>query len=719
MTGVLDLSSYHFDVLSVPFIAAGLAVLVVLTYVLFTNGAPILRGSLLIVCTGLLLFVIGYAAVGSTSEPEVALQIYRLSLSLLPMSAAGTLLFLLALANRAAHHRVLIAVALGSAVPLAVVTAATDLVVRDVWLTPSGLYYFHVSLNGLAQLHASAIGVWVSLGVFLVWRRIRKEPSAARRKQLRGSILSFSICTVGLVDMPLGYGIGWYPVSWAFLTVGVLLALRLLIVDDLIHARELDRRVPEGILYLAGAAAGVWAALRLIGPDAAPALVILALVAVLLVMRLLSSLRRALATRDRTDDTPLDRAMERFSQRVQRMRVLDEIGGAAVELVELGIGSERVELLIPSRDDYSWERLDQETVPESHTPDPLLLVWFAQFSKPLSRDGISALRLGDLRQPLESLFAAHQAEVLVPLVNRDELVGMLAVGALPGGRAVRQEELAFLERMQEQTAAALVFARMSREATERVEVDKEVGLAAAVQAAFVPGDDLIQHARLELAGVYQPASKCGGDWWSVHEAPDGRVLVLIGDVTGHGIAAAMVTAAAKGCYDVAQQLMGDELDLPRLLELLDAVVRRAGGTQFFMTCFATLIDAEREVVRFANAGHVVPYLCRPQPDGSMSLDVLVARGDPLGAGDKNSYTEHQRDVLPGDLLIWYTDGLVECVNASRLQFGDRRMQRMLKRMSADTTDVRSVRDQVVRAAVAFQEGHPADDDITLVVGRVA
>jgi sigma-B regulation protein RsbU (phosphoserine phosphatase) len=275
-----------------------------------------------------------------------------------------------------------------------------------------------------------------------------------------------------------------------------------------------------------------------------------------------------------------------------------------------------------------------------------------------------------------------------------------------------------LEQTQEHAAAAMVHARMYEQATSRVEMDKEVGLAAAVQQAFIPRGEKIELTNMTFSGLYAPASKVGGDWWSVHELPGERVLLLIGDVTGHGIPAAMVTAAAKGCYDVAQRLMGADFDVVRLLDLLDDAVRRAGGNQFYMTCFATLLDPPRKRVTYANAGHVVPYLCRPTAEGSVKLDALVARGNPLGAVEKTEYQSTTRDIGSGDILVWYTDGIVECTNPVRRQFGDRRMQRLLRRVDGARATVQGVRNDLARAAIAFQEGHPADDDITLVVGRI-
>jgi sigma-B regulation protein RsbU (phosphoserine phosphatase) len=156
----------------------------------------------------------------------------------------------------------------------------------------------------------------------------------------------------------------------------------------------------------------------------------------------------------------------------------------------------------------------------------------------------------------------------------------------------------------------------------------------------------------------------------------------------------------------------------RLLELLDASVRVIGGDDFHMTCFATLLDPASHEVTYANAGHLVPYLCRLRPGGGVDLGVLAARGTPLGAGTQVGWRAHTRQLRDGDVLVWYTDGIVECVDRNGQQFGERRLQRLLRKIDRLDGDVRGLRDHLVRAALAFQGGVRADDDITLVVARV-
>jgi len=719
MSEIFKAENYQFSALSIPFLIATVVVLLVAVYVALVRGAPVLRFALLMVCAGLLPFVSASAMVGSTQNPEVAEVLYKFGFVLLGFASTGAMLFELALIHRVPQFKWVIIAALVISAVSGALGITTDLFIDGTRLTETGLLYFTMGPLGLVS--STLIGVWVGIGVTTVWRHIDLEPSPARRKVLRNASLAFSICALGLVDVPLSYGIGWHPVAWLALTVGLLLALRLLIADDLIHVQDFDRRVPLVILYMVVAAAAVWLLRDRLGPHSSIALFTLCVVALYYALRAMLALievsfRPTTTNQDR--DSPLDRALSRYAETVQRLTSEEAVGAETIEIVKLGLGAERIGFFLPSEDDYSWVKLDGGVLPESHTPDPLTLGWLSEQNEPILKDTLGTLRLGDLREPIERLFDVHRAEVIVPLVNRDELVGIITVGDLPDGRAVRADEQRFLHRLRDHASSALVYARMHREAARRVEVDKDVELAAAVQTGFVPSNDAIDvgAGHVRIAGAYTPASQCGGDWWSVHGLPDERVLVLIGDVTGHGIAAAMVTAAAKGCYDVAQRLMATDLNLVRLLELLDGSVRRVGAGKFHMTCFATLLDPANGTVTYANAGHVVPYLCRKSGDRGYDLDALVARGNPLGAGENPKYRQDTAKLRAGDMLVWYTDGIVECMNHQQRQFGDRRMQRLLRKL--ETEDVVKVREKVLRASAAFREGVPADDDITLVVGRV-
>ena len=250
------------------------------------------------------------------------------------------------------------------------------------------------------------------------------------------------------------------------------------------------------------------------------------------------------------------------------------------------------------------------------------------------------------------------------------------------------------------------------------QVAAEVELAAVVQQAFIPDGRPRGLGPVELAGSFIPASQCGGDWWAALELPHGAgTLVLVADVTGHGIGAARITAAARGAYDAALRLSGGAADLDGLMAAMDAAVRRVGAGHYHMTCFAAIIDPERRV-RFTSAGHVAPYVARRAADGRVQIDALVARGNPLGVGfgTAAAAVTEQRLGL-GDLVIFYSDGLIDCVNPGGERLGDRRMQRLLRDLVAAELDIGTVRDRIEETVQDFAAGAQQTDDITFVAVR--
>ena len=717
MTAPLDPSSFQSYWLSLPFGVAALGLIAMGFVALFVNGSRILRATYLLIVGCLFPAVASPLVASFVDDSALDLAIYRMGFALLPTGAAGMLMIQCAMARELRRHRwVLIAattVCMFSSIP----AMLTGWYVADLHQTTWGLRYFTAGpLLGVPV--ALSVGLLGATAYFLV-RRYRGEVDSQRREQIKLSLLAAAAFAVSLGDLLLAHGIGAYAISWLFLPAGAFLLLRALFMDSLIDRKSADRRAGLVLAYALMAGVSVWLVWDLLDEPSILAMAVMA-VGVFASLRVLTTLFEI--TRHPTSSnagTPLERLLEQFTGKVQGLHSEQEIGEVTGETLRLALGCDLSGLLLPSPKDWSWVTYHGKPVPEEAQPDPFAFNWLLEHPKPIQRSELPGMRLADLRTSIETLFAANVADIIAPLVSRDEMVGMLVLGFRKSARPLGRDELDFLDKATEQLAAALVYSRMHREVNRRVAAHKEVELAAAVQSAFVPGSEVIDCGAVQLAGLWAPAMQCGGDWWSVHRLPDGRVLVLIGDVTGHGVAAAMITAAAKGCYDIAERLMGNDLDLVRLLDLLDASVRVVGADRLHMTCFATILDPVGGKVHFANAGHAVPYICRRQEDGSVELGSLVARGNPLGSQGDAPHRAQTQDLASGDILVWYTDGIVECAAPDRTQFGDRRLQRLLRKVDQLDPNPRAVRDHIVRAVAAFQRDQPPDDDITLVVARVA
>lgn len=243
----------------------------------------------------------------------------------------------------------------------------------------------------------------------------------------------------------------------------------------------------------------------------------------------------------------------------------------------------------------------------------------------------------------------------------------------------------------------------------------EVEVASAVQSLLLPQDDTFCGETVTLAGFMRPAGLCSGDWWSVARLDPSHVLAVIGDITGHGIASALITGVAKAACDMA--CMRADLGSPgEVLAIMNQCIHRAARGNLFMTCATAIFDAEASTVSLSSAGHPAPILIRTRA-GTRTVESLLTPGDPLGWSQESRYATRVVNVEPGDVLVWYTDGLVECANLQGRPLG---IRRFLKWMGdAPIEHSPALRDFVVDNVSRYCAGHALEDDMTLLVARIA
>ncbi len=247
-----------------------------------------------------------------------------------------------------------------------------------------------------------------------------------------------------------------------------------------------------------------------------------------------------------------------------------------------------------------------------------------------------------------------------------------------------------------------------KETAEKLAIDKELERANQIQALLMPSRDVLQHAGFSYTGFCQSATQMGGDWWHHYPLGEDRVMLCVGDVTGHGIPSAMLTASAKACCDT-MLYNREDVNLNEFMTSLDYVIRESGKGQLVMTLFACVFDKKRMTVDFINAGHNFPMLFR---DGQVKS--LVVQGCRLGDG--GAFQAAHLELKPNDLVALYTDGIIECTNPQGQEYGARRFKKFLQAHA--TQDLPGIRDGIIKESFAFFGPQPRADDITLVLCRV-
>jgi serine phosphatase RsbU (regulator of sigma subunit) len=248
-------------------------------------------------------------------------------------------------------------------------------------------------------------------------------------------------------------------------------------------------------------------------------------------------------------------------------------------------------------------------------------------------------------------------------------------------------------------------------------VRRDMAEAAATQQRLLPRSAQVTTQAAQLAAYYRPASACGGDWWTHARLPGGKLLVVVGDVTGHGPAAAILTGVAKAACEMA---VADtpELRPDELLQRMNRVFYSLLQGEVLMTCVASVIDpgigTGVGTVLTARAGHPYPYVLHGR-GAERDLRQIVVKGSPLGATDHADFECVAYPIAAGDLLLWYSDGVPECAGKSPGEvFREKRLQALLR--GSEAGNAMRLRDDVVAALMAFSEGTVVDDDITLVAG---
>ena len=704
-------ASYEPHLLSLPFAFAPAASFVIIAYCLVMRGEPSLRAWLLVhICCTLPLFV-AITLSPSIVSPHVADMWFRAAAAFVPMLVAGGVGFQFRLLGKQREWRWFVRFFLALSVVWAVIGLTTDLVANGVRWLPAGLWFGKAEpLAGIAVLCVliNTIPSYTAVAV----AAIKGKPSLERR-QLRLVFFANVITYAALpIDGALSWGIGFFPISWLFAGLGNVLVLRALLVEDLLRVRAVDTTAPALVLHLAVAIVLGWVSLRLIGSDVPWWLATIVLAMSFASVRISISVVALVNRGARSAESTLDRLLNQLVARARPLESEPEIAKLAADVIELGIGV-RVEVLLAAAEDYSWTTATGERLADAATPDPLLGGWLAEQRSAVFADDLELKTPADLRPLARALFERHAARAIIPVVSHDDLLALVFVGA--AARRVRGRELRFLERASERLGEALVHARMAQRAALRATLARQVELAATVQAQLLPDKGPHVHGEVTVVGTWLPASRCAGDFWGSYPLGGGRVLVAIGDVTGHGIASSMVTAAAAAAVDVTVRRQGKELDLVELIRAVDTAVRRVGRGQLALTCFAAILDPDAREIRFVSCGSTTPYLVRA--NGDVELQALVGRGNPLGGGGALSPKVLQKPLRAGDLIVWYTDGVIEALDPAGEPFGDRRLQRMLRRLDRAHLTPLAVHDVIYAGLAAHRAGRVRDDDETLVVAR--
>jgi serine phosphatase RsbU (regulator of sigma subunit)/DNA-binding GntR family transcriptional regulator len=241
---------------------------------------------------------------------------------------------------------------------------------------------------------------------------------------------------------------------------------------------------------------------------------------------------------------------------------------------------------------------------------------------------------------------------------------------------------------------------------------KDLEGAKDVQQAFFPPQSFSIPC-LSCETFYQPARGIGGDYYDFLSLPEGRWGIAIGDVSGKGIGAALLMASLQA--SLRAQALHTHLELSTLIGDVNRLVYESSPTQYFASLFYAEYEPATRVLNYVNAGHNPPIVVRPGKE-SCALFQLSAEGMPVGIFAQARFETSRFQLMIGDILVAYTDGITEAANPAAEQWGLERLERLLRSCAGMTSG--EIVTRVLEAVSDFAEGEPQRDDVTLVVMNV-
>lgn len=577
--------------LATPYIVCSVLILAVALAAALVRGDRVLRLGVLAAATAALPWSVCQGFAACTTDPALATRLLRLGQGPVAVVGPNLMLVLLGVSGQLERYRWIARIAYVVGGSLFVACWATDWVVPGVQLVPAGMFYMRP--GPLTGVHLMQLVVWLAVGLVIA-RRV--SPRADRKRTMRVLVGVLVIAGVGSSDTLLLYRIwGVYPIAWLSASVAAGGALYLVFRTDLLRAQGFDGGVALELSLFVASTALIAGLAIVLGTESQLPLVTLSAIGWALLTGFAWAVAKARPARVK-GERELDEFVARVPTFESQRRVHDKLS----KLWKRAIGIDVRALwwrdgdVLTTHDGTRWH-LDKEVIE-----------WLVQNPLPLAVVDLATMRLGPVREKIEALAAAHDPDLIVPLCDRDELVGLVEADH---DRALRDSERGLVEDSARAAARAVTFVALARAASRERETAREVEVADALRVQAVASRDT-ELGGWAVGAEYRAAPRTTGAGWSAIELADGRLALLVTEAQAHGVAAALATAALTGAFAAATS-GNAPITLDEMLQTMRASsegVLRGGEP---VAAFLAIIDAQAHKIEWACAGHPGALLVGP------------------------------------------------------------------------------------------------------------
>ena len=299
--------------------------------------------------------------------------------------------------------------------------------------------------------------------------------------------------------------------------------------------------------------------------------------------------------------------------------------------------------------------------------------------------------------------------VSVPLISKNEVLGVIQVINKYGGKCFSQDDIHLLQALSNGAAVAIQNAQYAQRLLQEERIKSELLIAHQIQQGILPAP-FTKHANIHIEAMNEPAKDVGGDFYDYFQASNHEFVFFIGDVCGKGVPAAIFMASSRSI------IKAHALSNPHpssVLPLANQLIAEDAQPGMFVTVFYGVYNTKNRRLRFANAGHTLPLLFRKS---TATCSSLLSINLPIGLFDSTHFDDAEIQLQPGDLIIMYTDGINEAENAEGEQFGVERLIHTV--LDSNALSPQELLDKILESVTMFSEGQAQNDDITAMIVQV-
>lgn len=411
------------------------------------------------------------------------------------------------------------------------------------------------------------------------------------------------------------------------------------------------------------------------------------------------------------------KALLDFSQELPKMKsirqVLDKLGISVKQIM----GIEKLNVWIYEESYLNILKKELDLKEENKTIsfkdiwlDELMTKIFKNNTEPVL---LSAMEIDEMNLDAQDIDAIKKANIYlsVPICLKDNIIGALNFSKKPSGKEYSEEDIDLLKTIASQTAISFESTRLQLEEIDKQKIDEELGIARKIQESLLPSRE-IKIEGLDIEGSSSPAKTIGGDFYDLIKVSDKKLLVIVADVSGKGIPAALNLSKVQAMIQFSAKVFNSPKDI---LKSVNKQIYNKIDRKSFVTIAAGLFDLENMTAKICRAGHN-PVLFANENE----VKELNAKGIGLGLDNEKLFDANLQEIElklnSGDTFLFYSDGLTEAMNSFKEEFGLPSVKQILKDNAGKSSI--DIQRNMIDEAKAFKGNAEQNDDITLVTIKI-